>query len=49
MLHMTCSMLYVSFYFAFLTLMVKFLGNELDRLPGKLIHQKIMSIQYSKI
>ena len=31
------------FYFAFLTLIVKFLGNELDHLPGKLIHQKIMS------
>ena len=25
-----------------LTLIVKFLGYELDRLPGKLIHQKIM-------
>ena len=26
-----------------LTLIVKFLGYELGRLPGKLIHQKIMS------
>ena len=26
-----------------LTLIVKFLGYELDRLPGKLIHHKIMS------
>ena len=26
-----------------LTLIVKFLGYDPDRLPGKLIHQKIMS------